>query len=115
MPTSRFNVSLAAGAANNQVLDGSLYEVIRQAGTMVVAAVCDAAAAANTQLITVLIDSDTVMEESPVPSEVVAGTGPNLQDHVLVREEVVPGDKVTIRVRNSDVATRNTRILYSVP
>ena len=113
MPTSRFNVSLAAGASNNQVLDGSLYEVIRQAGSMVIAAVCDNAD--NLSLITVLIDSDTVMEESPVPFEVVGGTGPNLQDHVLVREEVVPGDKVTIRTRNASAGTRNIRILYSVP
>jgi len=55
------------------------------------------------------------MEESPVPFEVVPGTGPNLQDHVLVREEVVPGDKVTIRTRNASAGVRNIRILYSVP
>jgi len=114
MPTSRFNVNLAAGASNNQVLDGSLYEVIRQAGTMVIAAVADAPGD-NLSLMTVLIDSDTVMEESPTPFEVVAGTGPNLQDHVLVREEVVPGDKVTIRVRNASAGVHNVRILYSVP
>jgi hypothetical protein len=114
MPTTRFNVLLAAGATNRQVLTGSLYEVIRQAGTFVLAAVADAAAV-NLFSAEVLIDSDTVMEESPVPIEPGVGQGPNLQDHILVREEVLPGDKITVRCRNADVVARNARFLISVP
>jgi hypothetical protein len=114
MPTTRFNVNLAAGAANRQVLQGSLFEVIEQAGTLVIAAVADTAAG-NLFLAEVLIGSETVMEESPVPLEPAAGQGPNLQDHILIREPVTPGDKVTLRVRNADVAARNARFLVSVP
>jgi len=113
MPTTRFNVNLAAGASNRQVLAGSLFEVVEQAGTFVLAAVADGAN--DLALLEILIGSETVMEESPVPIQPAANQGPNLQDHVLVREPVTPGDKITIRARNADVGVRNIRILLSVP
>lgn len=113
MPTTRFNVNLAAGAANRQVLQGSLFEIVEQAGTFILAAVTDDPA--NLFLCEVLIGSETVMEESPVPTESAAGQGPLLQDHTLVREPVTPGDKITVRVRNAAAVARNARILVSVP
>lgn len=113
MPTTRFNVQLGAGAANRQVLQGSLFEVVEQAGTFILAAVTDDTA--NLFLAEVLIGSETVMEESAVPAEPAAGQGPLLQDHTLVREPVTPGDKITIRCRNAAAVVRNARMLVSVP
>ena len=113
MPTSRIARSLAAGAQDPNVLDGSLYEIIRGNGEMVIAAVTDQTT--NLILMTVAIDAETVLEESPIQQEPAAGQGPNLQDRILLREPVSVGDKVTIRIRNADVATRNFRLLYSVP
>lgn len=113
MPTKRDARSIAAGAQVNNLLDGSLFEIIQRSGRLVVAAVTDNAA--DEVLMQVLIDTSTVLEESPVALEPAAGQGPTLEDHAVILEGVGPGDKITIRVRNTAGVAAALRTLISVP
>ncbi len=112
MPTTRDNRSVAAGATVLNILDGSLFEIVRRAGNLVVAAV---AANATEVLMSILADTETLLEESTVPLETAVGLGPTLDEHILLLEQVTPGDKLTIRIRNTGAGANVVRTLISVP
>lgn len=113
MPTTRITTTLAAGATNPNILDGSLYEIIRRNGQVLIASVADDG---TNVLAEALLDTDVILEESPVPLEPGAGLGPNLDEHTILREPAGAGDKFTIRLRNLDGANPHTvRTLVSVP
>ena len=112
MPTTRFTTNLAAGQQVNNILDGSLFEIVRRPGRMSIAAVGDSG---TTILMSVLADTETLLEESPVPLEPAAGQGPNVEDHLLLLESVAPGDKLTVRLRSTDAGATVVRTLISVP
>jgi len=112
MPTTRDNRSVPAGGTVLNILDGSLFENISRRGPLVIAAVGEVD---QLLLMSVLAGTETLMEESTIPVQPAAGLGPFLQDHILVNEPVDRGDKITIRLRNTDVAARRVRTLISVP
>ena len=112
MPTQRFANNVGAGATVENIMDGSVYEYVRGAGRLSVAAV---GSNATECLMTILLDADQVMAEGPVPLEPGAGTGPNINEHTVLIESVRPGDKITIRLRNTGAAARDFRTLVSVP
>jgi len=113
MPTTRFSQAVTAGATVS-LLVNSLFEVVRAPGALVVAAVVETAAL-QTMLMSVLADNETLLEESPIPVEAGANQGPKIPDDVILREDVQPGDKLTIRLRNTDIATRTARVVVSIP
>jgi len=112
MPTQRFSTSVGAGATVENLLDGSVYEKIRAQGNLVIASV---GANATDLLMTVLIDAEQVMAESPIPLEIAAGRGPVLPDDVILNEAVRPDDNITIRLRNTNVGALLVRTIVSVP
>lgn len=112
MPTTRDNRSVAAGVTVLNILDGSLFEIVRRRGQIAIAAVADDA---TEVLMSVLADTETLLEESTVPLEPAAGQGPNLEDHIMLLEGVSPGDKLTIRLRNTGAGAHVVRTLVSVP
>lgn len=112
MPTTRPQVTLAAGATVNNVLDGSLFENISREGSLTIAAVADSG---TTVLMSVLAGAETLLEESLVPLEPGAGLGPNLQDHLMLLEPVARGDKITLRLRSTSAGAQVFRAIVSVP
>lgn len=113
MPTRRDERTVAAGLTVNNILDGSLFEIVARNGTLLVAANSDNAAGEG--LMSILADTETLMEESPVPLQSGAGLGPRLNEDVLLTERVARGDKVTIRIRNTGAGNIVFRTLISVP
>lgn len=85
--------SVAAGAVNDNLLSGSAFEYVRQAG-VVSMGVC---ASATGGFITIQAGPTLILEESP---PTVKTTMPVIPDDFLYQSAVVPGDRLVIRARN---------------
>jgi hypothetical protein len=85
--------SVAAGAVNDNLLSGSAFEYVRQAGVVSMGVV----ASATGGFITIQAGPTLILEESP---PTVKTTMPVIPDDFLYQSAVVPGDRLVIRARN---------------
>jgi hypothetical protein len=86
-------VSLAAGAVNDNLLSGSAFEYVRQPGVVSIAVV----AAATGTFVTIQAGPTLILEESPP----LVRTGfPVIPDDFYYQSAVVPGDRLVVRCRN---------------
>jgi hypothetical protein len=86
-------VSIAAGAVNDNLLTGSAFEYVRQPGVVSMGVV----AAATGTFITIQAGPTLILEESP---PTVKTTMPVIPDDFIYQSAVVPGDRLVIRARN---------------
>jgi len=85
--------SVAAGAVNDNLFNGSAFEYVRQPGVVSIGAV----ASATGGFITIQAGPTLILEESP---PTVKTTMPVVPDDFLYQAAVVPGDRLVLRARN---------------
>lgn len=95
MPTIQGVTTLAAGAANNNVLAGSAFEFVGENSRVDIAVVGEAAGTARA---TVQSGSDVLLEESPISR---ANRVPIWPDDYSLSDVAVAGDRLKIAARNT--------------
>lgn len=93
MPVIQREVSLAAGASNPNLLNGSVFEFAR--GNVLMSVGCTAAATGT--FITINSGSDIVLEESP---PIVRAAFPIIPDDMYYVDVASLGDRIVIAARN---------------
>lgn len=86
-------VSIAAGAVNDNLFSGSAFEYVRQPGVVSIGVT----AAATGTFITIQAGPTLILEESP---PIVKTVMPVVPDDFLYQSAVVPGDRLVLRARN---------------
>lgn len=117
MPQKQGTVSLAAGAANTNILSGWQYEYLPWPARLKLLMTAEAPTTAGSyQLATVFSGSETIMEESSIQSGATAGVIPNELSTAPVVWDAPAGDRLKIAIRNSDTATKVTNyVIYAYP
>lgn len=87
-------VSIAAGAQNDNILSGSAFEF----ATVDQRVSIGLTGSATGLVATITSGSDLVLEESPL---MVLGTMPIIPDHMYYNDVQARGDRLVIRVRNT--------------
>jgi len=93
--------SIAAGAANVNVLSGSAFEFIKWPSLVRFYTVGDAAGELR---VTIQSGSDVLMEESPISR---AARVPVVPDDLTVEDVAEPGDRLKVAVRNTGAGANN--------
>lgn len=93
MSVMQGELSIAAGASNNNVLNGSAFEFARTRQVVSMGVV----AAATGMFIGIQSGSDVILEESP---PMVLTTMPIIPDHMAFNDVMEAGDRLKISVRN---------------
>lgn len=99
--------ALAAGGLNDNVLSGSAFEYVRQAGVVSIGAV----ASATGTFITIQAGPTLILEESP---PTVKTTMPVIPDDFLYQSAVVPGDRLVVRFRNPTAGSVTLRTVVQI-
>ncbi len=120
MPTIRPFVTLAAGASNNNVISGSIYEYQSRPTRIVIAGRSATAVAAGTGTnIGVQFGARTMClaSETALPGGLVGGTGgnasPQVPEDVVVDDIALPGDRLVIALTDRG-AGDTTQLLVSL-
>ena len=93
MPNIQTETSIAAGAANNNLLAGSNFEFLRRNSIVSIGVT----AAATGTFVTLQSGSDSILEESP---PMVQTTFPRIPDEMAYNFAGLAGDRLKIAVRN---------------
>lgn len=86
-------VSLAAGANDDNILSGSAFEFLRRNAVVSIGILADVTGS----FVTIQSGSDILLEESPTP--VKAGF-PQIPDDMYFNDVGVVGDRLVVRLRN---------------
>lgn len=107
MPVIQKEVSIAANAANENILSGSAFEFLRSNAIVSVGLTGSATGlVANIQS-----GADIVLEESPL---LVKASMPIIPDDMYYNDVGVQGDRLVIRVRNTTAGVLTIRALVQV-
>ena len=107
MPVIQKEVSVAAGAANENILAGSSFEFLRSNSIVSIGLTGSATGlVANIQS-----GADIVLEESPL---LVKGTMPNIPDDMYYNDVGVAGDRLVVRVRNTSGGALTVRAVVQI-
>jgi len=93
MPVMMNQVSVAAGANNNNLVAGSAYEIARRRQVVSIGLT----ASVTGSFATIQAGSDVIAEEFPPP---VKATYPIIPDEMYFTDVMEPGDRMILRVRN---------------
>lgn len=107
MPTVQKEVSIAAGAVNDNLLSGSAFEYMRGNGVVSAGVV----AAATGSFITIQSGPDIILEESP---PMVLTTMPIVPDHFYYNWAASAGDRLLIRARNPTAGAIVHRVVANI-
>lgn len=99
--------SVAAGAVNDNVLSGSAFEYVRQAGVVSIGCV----ASATGGFITIQAGPTLILEESP---PLIRTTMPVIPDDFYYQSAVVPGDRLVVRARNPTAGALTFRTICQI-
>src|SRR5882672_10239615 len=99
MPTQTISSSIAAGATATPIL-GQQYENVNDASNVQIGILAEATGI----LQTVFMGSDLVQEEAPAIIG-AANAIPIWPDHYLISENVYPGTRLKVQLRNSSAGT----------
>ena len=99
MPSDIVSSSVAAGATAIP-FQGRQYEFIGQGGLVAIGMLAEATG----MVATVFLGGDLVLEEAPIPIG-SANQVPVWPDHYLVQEQVYPGTRVKVQLRNTSAGT----------
>lgn len=101
MPSIQGVTSVAAGATNNNVLSGSIYEYAPFNCVVRFGIVGDAAGELRC---TVTTGQDVVLEESPISRQ---NRFPIMPDDFTLRDVVRAGERIVIKARNTGAGANN--------
>jgi hypothetical protein len=93
--------SIAAGASNNNVLSGSVFEFIKVPSMVRFYAVGDAAGELR---VTIQSGTDVLLEESPISRQ---ARFPVVPDDLTAEDAAMPGDRLKLAVRNTGAGANN--------
>lgn len=113
MPTIRDERQVPATTNVANILAGSQFEFMRVPSHIAVYAVTDNAAVQGT----VFLDASfgNVIEADSVAIPTFGATlGPNTNEHQVVSAVASPGDRIVLRIRNTDANAVNTRTLVKI-
>lgn len=112
MPQKAFTVSIAAGAINPNVLTGWQYEYLPWPARLKLIL----SAVVATLLATVFSGSETIQEESPVPTGGTLGRTPAELNFPPIIWDAPAGDRVKVQVRSTDAGAQSVDgIIYAYP
>lgn len=104
MPAIQKTVSIASGATNPNIFDGSAFEFARTRTLVSLGANADG----PTVFITINSGSDVVLEESDAYE---AAQYPIVPDQMFYNDVMEAGDRLRVQVRNGSGATRVVRAI----
>jgi len=110
MPSQRFSAAFAAGATNDNILAGSIYEFMSRPTRVIVAAasdVVDSEIGVNFGARTMCQSANTTI---PLEPGGVAGAGPDIPQQVVVDDIALPGERIVVSVR-AVTASAGVRVL----
>ena len=107
MPVIQKEVSIAAGAANENILSGSAFEFLR--GNSVVS--IGLTGSATGLVANIQSGADIVLEESPLE---IKTTFPTIPDEMYYNDVGVQGDRLVIRVRNTSGGALTVRAIVQI-
>lgn len=114
MPTVRDERALGAGETVANILAGSQFEFMRVASHIAVYAVRDGTAPPGTLFMDASFGNVIETDSTSVPT-FTAGEGPNINQHQLVSAVAAAGDRLVLRLRNTDsVLLHNARTLIKI-
>jgi hypothetical protein len=99
MPSDIVSSSVVAGATATP-FQGRQFEFIPQGGNIAIGVLAEATGV----VATVYLGGDLVLEEAPIPIG-TANQVPVWPDHYLVQEQVYPGTRVKVNLRNTSGGT----------
>lgn len=99
MPTIQGQTSIGPGVSVANVLAGSVYEYLQRNAIVEFGLVDDANGDCR---VTIQSGADVLLEESPVS---IAARFPIFPDDFVVEDVAAAGERLVIRVRNTDAAT----------
>lgn len=110
MPTLRFNQgSIAPGGIVTNLLAGSKFEFLPQPSAIIVYGTADAAG------LQMELTFGNVIECDQMEVPILAGAGPNIQDHRLAAGVGAAGDRVVLKLQNtSGAAIAASRFLIEI-
>lgn len=115
MPSIRITQQVPANGTIANLLQGSPFEFAPNTQEVEIAATEEAGAGPNKLVVDVQFGSEIQMEGANIATEASAGAGPRLPDNVLVSDFAAPGDRLTVRAREtSGVATNITLFVRTV-
>lgn len=107
MPVIQKEVSVAANAANENILSGSAFEFLRSNAVVSIGLTGSATGLVSN----IQSGADIVLEESPL--EINAGY-PLIPDEMYYNDVGVAGDRLVIRVRNTTGAPLTVRCIVQI-
>ncbi len=114
MPTIRDERQLAAGATVANILAGSQFEFMRVPSHIAVYAVRDGPGVAGLLNLDASFGNVIETDSTAVPTK-LAGFGPNTNEDQVVSAVASAGDRIVLRLRNTDGANvQNARTLIKI-
>jgi hypothetical protein len=114
MPNFSVLVDVPAGGVIANAFAGSAFEFLGRASRVRIAATVIAAGISSITA-TIQFGPEVQLEEGAINVEPGVGFGPRLPDNILVDDVGAPGDRLVMRLTNSDgAAAHNVRILASI-
>lgn len=107
MPTIQREVSVAAGAVNDNLLSGSAFEFLRRPSMVSIAVV----ASATGGFATIQSGADIVAEEFP---PLVKTSMPTIPDDFAFSDYGAPGDRLVVRARNPTGGALTFRVIAQI-
>jgi len=108
VPNIRSTDVMAASTIVPNVVAGSAYEFLRTPARVQVWITQEAGAALGDVTAQVQFGPEVALEVSDVPTEIAAGRGPITDDPPLSDEIVAAGDRILLRLTNTDAAAPHT-------
>lgn len=114
MPTVRDERVVAAGATVANILAGSQFEFMRVPSHIAVYAARDGAGGVGTLFLDASFGNVIETDQTSVPTK-GAGLGPHTNEDQLISAVASAGDRLVIRLRNTDGAgAHNSRVLIKI-
>jgi len=114
MPTIRDERQVAIGATVANILSGSQFEFMRVPSHIAVYAVRDGGGAEGLLNLDVSFGNTIEADSLQVPTK-AAGLGPNINEDQAVSAVAAAGDRIVLRLRNTDGAfAQESRVLVKI-
>lgn len=110
MPTARFSNDLIANEVVQNIMAGSQFEFVGRPSRIQIYSVADLADEVDLEC---FFGQELQASPAPLP-QVTIGTGPVVPDALLVDDIAAPGDRITIRLTETNAATAITRSMVVI-
>ena len=113
MPVMSVQVVIPAGGANNNILQGQIFEFLPRVARIRAGIVAEATAGGNLSC-GFKVGAITEVEGYLAPGELFAGAGVDLNTQLAWAAVSPPGARLTVDVTNTDAANAHTATFYAL-